>query len=357
MRNPKNPQVFIASSTEAKKIRNAIVAELQSENVHAHPWDTVIKPSEFLIDGLDRVSNICDAAILVFAPDDNIESRGDKYKITRDNVIFEAGYFMAKFGANRTFFIMPNDNSIKPISDLEGINVGHYDPFNENRRSAVRPFCMEVIEVVNKIFEEQRLSFSLIQGKTELSHVYTIQVLNKRGDATVTKNTTLEITSTPIRARNHEIYSDSSTQQYEELCLEAWDENNLPLKIIKEQDFFSRKEFIVDFGRFIDEGERFNYSYRYHWNKLFPINETYFVVKNNFNSIKFQLILPNTLPLANLTVSENRQLIGGRKRRKKLKIPGIERDGLAGLYTEHKIELENIDESIGQIRFDWAYEI
>ena len=74
-------------------------------------------------------------------------------------------------------------------------------------------------------------------------------VSNSKGDAIVSKTTTIEVKSKTIKERNHQIYSDSSEQDYSSLCVEAWDKDGKRLSVIKEEDSPKRKEFTVKFGK------------------------------------------------------------------------------------------------------------
>jgi hypothetical protein len=121
--------VFIGSSTEAVPKMDEI-AEMIKDKVEVLKWtDTHPKvPMEYFIRYLERMSKSVDAAIFIFSNDDEIKKRGKKVYVTRDNVIFEAGYFMKELGLSNTIIIKYQDAYI--LSDLNGIEVidsTHYD--------------------------------------------------------------------------------------------------------------------------------------------------------------------------------------------------------------------------------------
>jgi predicted nucleotide-binding protein len=50
-------------------------------------------PGSYVLDVLAEKANRFDFAILIFAADDVLESRGKRYLAARDNTVLEAGFF------------------------------------------------------------------------------------------------------------------------------------------------------------------------------------------------------------------------------------------------------------------------
>lgn len=51
-------------------------------------------------------------------------SAGSKGNAPRDNVLFEAGFFMGLLGRRKTFLVWCEDDSLEPPSDLGGVTSG-----------------------------------------------------------------------------------------------------------------------------------------------------------------------------------------------------------------------------------------
>lgn len=103
------PVVFIGSSREALPIAKEIEAGISTPGTDVRIWtnDSVFLPMKTTIEALERAVRQSDFAILVFAPDDKLRSRGKNHVVPRDNVIFELGLFMGALGRERAFIVMP----------------------------------------------------------------------------------------------------------------------------------------------------------------------------------------------------------------------------------------------------------
>jgi predicted nucleotide-binding protein len=89
-----------------------------------------------------------DCAIFLLTPNDVLAHRGSQHLVARDNVLFEAGLFLASSGANETFLIVPEGQGLKLPSDLDGLNKLTYNPPESpsDLDAAVAPACNEIIE-------------------------------------------------------------------------------------------------------------------------------------------------------------------------------------------------------------------
>ena len=124
------PKVFIASSVESLRIARAIRDNFEFDQIDAVVWDHVspdLSRSQ-LETLLNRLSQF-DFGIFVFAPDDITTIREQQYSATRDNVIFEFGLFVGKFGRERSFLVQPrNIQDYHLPTDLRGVVSADYDP-------------------------------------------------------------------------------------------------------------------------------------------------------------------------------------------------------------------------------------
>jgi hypothetical protein len=93
-----------------------------------------------------------DFGIFVFAPDDTATINGSLLKVTRDNVVYEAGLFGGHLSPGRCFIVIPRTAKIRMPSDLLGMTVGHYEDnrTDKNYISAVATFARQVEQEVSR---------------------------------------------------------------------------------------------------------------------------------------------------------------------------------------------------------------
>lgn len=121
-------RVFIASSGKNKVWATALQERLDDETSDAYEfvvWDQdIFQPSSFAIADLQRVASTSDAAIFIFAPDDEITICDSTMMITRDNVLFEFGLFAGHLGIERTVILAPTDTATyRLLTDLNGLGT------------------------------------------------------------------------------------------------------------------------------------------------------------------------------------------------------------------------------------------
>jgi O-acetyl-ADP-ribose deacetylase (regulator of RNase III) len=140
------PRIFVGSSSEALRIARAVEAELADE-FEVTVWrQGTFKLNRTALDSLLADLDAFDAGVFVLRPDDVVVSRGRDEPAVRDNVIFELGLFMGRFGRDRTFMISPG--GLRLPSDLAGLITAEYDAKRSdgNMRAAVGPACTEIRE-------------------------------------------------------------------------------------------------------------------------------------------------------------------------------------------------------------------
>lgn len=124
--------VFIGSSQEAvdRKILTPLVLGL-SKHFEVLPWyaDTIFPATKYFLESLLRVSENVDNALLIFANDDRVESRGTEQAATRDNVVLEFGLFLSKLGRERVAILM--EKGVTPPTDLSGVNSLSFQADND----------------------------------------------------------------------------------------------------------------------------------------------------------------------------------------------------------------------------------
>ena len=121
------PKVFLGSSVEGLPIAHAIMQNLEHD-VHCRIWQHAFPLSHHTIDSLLAELRINDFAIFILSPDDVAKMRGKEFITSRDNLLFEAGLAIGKYGKLRCMFAIPRDIPEFHIpTDLLGITMATYD--------------------------------------------------------------------------------------------------------------------------------------------------------------------------------------------------------------------------------------
>src|SRR5665648_160558 len=147
------PKIFIGSSVEGLNIAYAIQENLDHSSI-VTIWDQgIFQLTSTALDDLIVALKNTEFGIFIFSPDDISKIRDEKFKTTRDNVIFELGLFIGYLGKNRVSYVIPrNVKDFHLPSDLTGITPGTFN--NErpdgNLRAALGPFCNQIKGIIEK---------------------------------------------------------------------------------------------------------------------------------------------------------------------------------------------------------------
>jgi CRP/FNR family transcriptional regulator, cyclic AMP receptor protein len=145
------PVIFIGSSKERLRLAEAVAALIPQRVADVKLWSTgVFSASHFVMDDLDAQLRICDFAVLVAGPDDQVTSRGKQSDAPRDNVVFELGLCMGALSRFRTFLLVPKGQEIKIPSDLLGLTLIHFDAAATDPVAAVAGSVDEILALVEK---------------------------------------------------------------------------------------------------------------------------------------------------------------------------------------------------------------
>jgi Predicted nucleotide-binding protein containing TIR-like domain len=144
------PQIFIGSSTEGLSAAYALQAQLESK-ADVTIWNQgFFRLNGNFLDDLSRGLKETDFGVFIFSPDDETKMRGETFEAARDNVLFEFGMYLGGLGKNRSFFILPRDQTrFRLPSDLLGISTVTYDGDNKNRKAALGPACFEILQAID----------------------------------------------------------------------------------------------------------------------------------------------------------------------------------------------------------------
>lgn len=148
------PVLFIGSSVEGLPVATKIVTGLKHDKILPRLWSKpgLFSPGGVTIDELLREVRDADFAVFVFGPDDLIASRGEKYQVPRDNVIFELGLFMGLLSHDRTYIVMATKSPIKIPTDLLGVTpITYLQHPGQDLDGALVSVCDELRTVILKM--------------------------------------------------------------------------------------------------------------------------------------------------------------------------------------------------------------
>jgi len=146
-KNVVRPRLFVGSSKESLNYAYAIQQNLD-DDAEVTVWTQgIFKLTKTAVENLVLTLDKTDIAVFVFAPDDALRLRNQRYAAVRDNVVFELGLFMGKLGPQRTFVVVPKGSGdLRIPTDLAGITPGRFDANrkDKNLQAALGPFCNEI---------------------------------------------------------------------------------------------------------------------------------------------------------------------------------------------------------------------
>jgi CAP12/Pycsar effector protein, TIR domain len=113
-------RVFFGYCSKARSTANEITKYLRSLGLDVKDWATDLTSGRVILDEIDAAVSSCKYGVFLFTPDEP----GNK---PRDNVIFEAGYFMSAHGRDRTIIIVQRGTNV--LADYGGhIYIDLEDP-------------------------------------------------------------------------------------------------------------------------------------------------------------------------------------------------------------------------------------
>lgn len=148
--------VFIGSSGKQLLTAIAIIHELSTSlrnyDVTFIDWDTYFrnysKPNRSFWDVIESAIEECEAAIMLWAGDDQISIGTNSHVITRDNVILETGAFLGKRGRDNVFILFDNSPNYHHPTDLKGLCAF---PYNYNPSDWRRNNSQTLIDLANAL--------------------------------------------------------------------------------------------------------------------------------------------------------------------------------------------------------------
>jgi len=121
--------VFFGYSSGATNTANRIIRYLHNIGVRVRDWQMDFRPAGTILDEIEEAAKTCLGGIFLFSTDDEILSGDTTHAAPRDNVVFEAGFFMHAVGRERSLII--RQESAKMPADVGGgIYLSLQDPQN-----------------------------------------------------------------------------------------------------------------------------------------------------------------------------------------------------------------------------------
>lgn len=143
------PRIFVGSASEGRAIVDALESDLR-EFATIERWDVdTFRPGHFTLEELTRVLGQVDFAIFVLGRDDVVETRGLVTPSPRDNVIFEAGLFIAVLGRERVFLVVDKSGTKIP-TDWAGLGYTVFDNSEDRPRDKVYETVRKIRQVLDK---------------------------------------------------------------------------------------------------------------------------------------------------------------------------------------------------------------
>jgi predicted nucleotide-binding protein len=147
-----SPSLFIISSAEAIDVARELQRGLDRDVLGTVWTDGVFFAGNFTLERLESAVVNSDFAVAVAQPDDIVESKGNRSRTLRDNVLFELGLFMGKLTRHRTFLVHPRVSDLKLPSDLHGLTALSYEACApEDLPSRLGPVCTEIRKIIRKL--------------------------------------------------------------------------------------------------------------------------------------------------------------------------------------------------------------
>jgi len=153
MGDRERPSVFVGSSGEGLEVARAIQFQLQDTALVSVWNEGVFGLGEGTLEGLVRMLDRFDFAVLVITPDDVVTSRGEDRQAPRDNVMFELGLFMGRLGTGRTFAVCSDSPNLKLPSDLAGVTMARFkaDDAAHDLTAALGPSCFRLRQAIRDL--------------------------------------------------------------------------------------------------------------------------------------------------------------------------------------------------------------
>lgn len=161
-----------------------------------------------------------------------------------------------------------------------------------------KEYNKKTVEREKRITDEQADSFS------EKKSIFEVVILNKQGDAEVTRKIQMESVDEGLAKRTHFVRSLDNGMHWDwSRDIIARDEYGNKLEVEMKRDRPTQKEFDVIFSDEIDKHEFYTYEYQYNWDEYFPEVEEVFFTKAKADVLQFEFDFPTTFEISDIKCS------------------------------------------------------
>lgn len=137
--------VFLGYSSASELTAGAVKRYLQSLGAKVLDWQTDFIPGRTILDQIEMAAARSVGGIFLFTKDDDLADKGQQeVAVPRDNVVFEAGYFIGLKGKHNVLII--RESGSKMPADLGG---DIYAPLKD--RSSIAPIERTIAAFLNAI--------------------------------------------------------------------------------------------------------------------------------------------------------------------------------------------------------------
>jgi Predicted nucleotide-binding protein containing TIR-like domain len=115
----KRRDIFLGYCSSSAATAQKIKEYLLTKKVSIKDWQTDFAPGQTILQQISVAEKTCSGGIFLFTKDDQVfDSKNSKKAVPRDNVVFEAGFFMNAKPANRVLIVL--EKGAKMPADLGG---------------------------------------------------------------------------------------------------------------------------------------------------------------------------------------------------------------------------------------------
>ncbi len=374
----KSLTIYVAASKKQKLLLQKLEKLLKEKKIRVKSKNK--KLTSFGRDILDRIFTDkiqVNGVVFIF---DGSEFKYDKSEDEchiEKSIVTDATIILKELGNLSVFWMMPWEMEVEATGLETDLTIFRYSHERlKNNGDALdldlKDYAKEIAFQIRKNDQISKESSSLRTSLrdndiSDLSYVFNVQVINEAGDAIITKQTKFIPKTKGIRKRKHEAFSYTDEQDTKSLKLKVWEgkldqEGCKFLEFDFENEYKSRKEFVVYFYESLKPNQEFTYSYRYIWNDLFPKADKLnrFVIKPNAPSLEFNLVLPSMWAIKDDSFKVREEypqetLKSGKTRTVRADRQDGSFDRL-NLYRYYTMSFEDIDTELDEIKIDWDFQ-
>jgi predicted nucleotide-binding protein len=161
---PLKPSLAIFSSRSLIPVANGVRENLRRE-FEVTPWtEGFFRSNELSLNTFLKQLLCFDGAVVLLGADDTQVTSAGNVMVPRDNVIFELGACMARFGTQKTFFICPEKPQISLPSYFQAFYPLTYEGRSDNYQAATGAACCSIVDQFKRLKSDAYASDLPAQG-------------------------------------------------------------------------------------------------------------------------------------------------------------------------------------------------